>query len=599
MKKLSLRLLVLVSLGSSYAIQASEIETPLPGLYGFLRFPIEYFEHHEGHKECPGLSWIVNGIGYARHAGVSYPNCGPRGCTVPYSALVFNKSPFLLSGIFYNSVVPAANANPFLSISELSPLFEFHEKGVIFNVTGEGHTEYCGVPYRYGVVARLPVRDIEVVDIGGVDDMEGLSLGEVFQQRAEEFVPGDKTTNNFVFAARLDFISALNQIAIPPIPMVTYGDGTCANRTTIASEFNGGVSQRTDVGFPCVTDGVNVDPVNGYPSVGLIYRADGTIPSEIRWGDLTSNSQPILAADGSGIPQDGRGRFSDNVNYAAALAGDVSAQSKLFVVPTLTTAAGNPLSLGAQEIQTAITEAVQSVGGGAIDFLDENGIDFRDGRTQGVGDLDVEFFVGRNWEYCENEFFTDLKFVIRFPTADRLCNCKQVLRQPAGNNKHYEVMGGFVGGWDINDRYKFMTDLTVSKVLKANIFAPATFKGSTVKYIGPCITVQTDWWYLVYHADLSVFACEGCGFDLGYELYYKNVDKICGFQKTAIDFFGNDQPIDPSKLAVNTQRLANKARVALFSKLEHCEFLAGWSWVFSGYNSPRDIDWYLSVSAYF
>ena len=599
MKKLSLRLLVLASLGSSCAVQASEFITPLPGLYGFLRFPIEYFAHHgkdEEHKECPKLAWIINGIGYHRHAAVSYPNCGPRGCTVPYSALIFNRSPFLLSGIFYDSVVPAANANPFLSVSELSPLFELNENGVIFNVTGEGYTEYCGVPYRYGVVFRLPVRDIEVLDIGGVDDMEGLSVGEVFQQRNEEF-NDDPANRNYVFAARLDFISALNQIALPPISMVHYGNGTCTDRTTIASEF--GSSANQDVGYPCVTDGVNVDPVNGYPPVALIYRADGTMPSELRWGDLTSNAQPILAADGSGIPQDGRGRFSDNVNYAAALAGDVKAQSKLFVVPTLNNAGNFPMSAGAQAIQEAIVEALPSVGGGAIDFLEENGVDFRDGRTQGVGDLDMEFFVGRNWEYCENNFFTDLKLVIRFPTADRICNCKQVLRLPAGNNKHYEIMGGFVGGWDINDRFKWMTDLTVAKVLKANVFAPATFKGSTVKYIGPCITVQTNWWYLVYHTDLSVFAREGVGFDIGYELFYKNVDKICAFQKTAVDFFGNEQPIDPSKLAVNTQRLANKARVAFFSKWDNFEVLGGWSWVFSGYNAPRDIDWYLSLSAYF
>lgn len=580
MKKLSLRLLVLVSLGSAYALQASEIETPLPGLYDFLRFPTEYFEEHEEHEECAPWKWAVNALGYARHADQGFPNCGPRGCTVPYAQLVFGVPlPFFLSTEFADGV--PAGANPFLAFAQLNPILDYHEAGVIFNVTGENHFEYCDVPYRYGVTFRLPVRDIDVVNLAG-NDFIIPAVDSVYQQRLETF---DGVTNT-VFAARLDFLASLNTAPVVPQPFVFFGDGVLP--TTIAGQ---------DVG---VTIPVTA---TGIPGVGLIERADGTMPINDVWGALITNAQPILQADGSGIPQDGRGRFSDTINYASgAVSTDAAVQSELFVVPTLKGSDGT-MSAGALAIQAAINAAVLNIPGSVFSFLQANGLDFVDGRNRGVGDLDVEFFLGRNWEYCDNEFWTDVKFVVRFPTADRLCNCKQLLRQPLGNNKHYEVMGGFAGGWDINERWKWMTDLTVSAVLKANeiVAAPFKSKDATIpKKIGPCITAQTHWWYLVFHTDVSVFACEGCGFDLGYELFFKSIDKVCLFQKTAIDFFGQEKPVDPTKLMLPiTQRLANKARVAFFSKWNECEILAGWSYVFAGYNSPRDMDWYLSFTAYF
>lgn len=612
MKKLSLKLLMLTTLSSTLVTQASELVTPLPLLYGFGRFPYEYFEHdkeescfstkHEKegghgaagehgaeHKECSHFKWMVDGLGYYRHASESFPTCGPRGCTVPYADLVFGIStPFLLANEFANGIAPVANNNPFLAFATINPLLDYKESGVIFNIFGESHFEYCDTHYRYGITFRLPVRDINITNECGLSDLVRESVADVYQQRNETTLD-DPIKTNFVFAARLDFVSALNRVAIPAQPMVVYGDGTCANKTTIASQ---------DVGFDCLNPAV-VDVAGGNPSVALIARADGTMPSDEIWGEQTSATQPILQANGTGIPQNGRGRFNDQQDYATGgLAADVDAQSKLFVVPTLN--GDNEMSTGALAIQSAINSALLSLPDSVFSFFESNGIDFCEGRSQGVGDLDVEFFIGRNWEYCEQEFWTDLKFVVRFPTAERLCNCKQILRQPLGNNKHWEVMGGFAGGWDINDRWKWMTDLTVSAVLKANEIVAAPFKGNSVKKIGPCITAQTHWWYLVYHTDISVFACEGCGFDVGYELFFKSIDKVCLFQNKAIDLFGVEQSVDPTKLmSPITQRMCNKMRVAIFSKFNNCEIFGGWSYAFAGYNAPKDMDWYLSFTAYF
>lgn len=590
MKKISSHLLMLLSLGGSITLQASELITPLPLLYGYGRFPYEYFEHHEKEEECSHLTWMVDALGYARHAAVSFPNCGPRGCTVPYADLVFGvPTPFLLADEFAGGITPE-NTNPFLSFAMLNPVLDYKEAGVIFNIFADGHFEYCDVPYRYGVTFRLPVRDIDVTNQCGLSTLVSPALEDLYQQRLETTEDAPIVTN-YVYAIRLDLLSALNRVAIPVESMVVYGDGTCTNRTEIAG-VDAGYPCTTDVGFP------NVDTVTGRPPVAVISRPDGTMPVLSRWGEQTSNSQPIVQADGSGLAQDQRGRFNDTQNYADALGLDVRAQSKLFVVPTL--AGDNTMSAGAMAIQEAINTAITALPNSVFSFFDANGIEFCDGRTQGVSDLDVEFYIGRNWEYCDQEFWTDLKLVVRFPTGERLCTCKQLLKQPVGNNHHWEVMGAFAGGWDISERYKWMTDLTVSAVLKANEIVAAPFKGNNVKKIGPCITAQTHWWYLVYHTDLSVFACDGCGFDIGYELYFKSIDKVCLFQKTAVDLFGQVQDVDPTKLmSPITQRMSNKARVALFTKVNNCEVFAGWSYTFAGYNAPKDIDWYLALTAYF
>lgn len=597
MKKVSLQLLVALSLGNTIILPISNIETPLPGLYGFLHFPSqEYLEPCCDREDCwLPWAWTVNALGYARQANVAFPRCGSDDCTVPYAQLIFGvPSPFALSGIFFNSVIPANNTNPFLEIAQLDPHVAYREAGVIFNVTGEGCFELCDVPYRYGVTARLPVRFIDVINTCSVSDLVsvGGDIHELYLQRNEVF--GDGTTNNptktnFVFAARLDFVSALNRIAIPAEPMVVYGDGTGANRTLIAAQ---------DVGYPFPAGPVDV--TNGNPCIAVIARADGTMPINDVWGDRTSDSQPVLAGNGTGVAQDARGRFSDAVDYAT-LSNDTVAQSKLFIVPTLKGVTGdstNDMSTGALAIQSAINSALLSVPGSVFNFLDEAGLEFCDGHTEGAGDLFVELFLGRNWG-CDDAWWTDVKFVVRFPTADRLCNCKQVFRQPTGNNHHYELMGGLAGGWDSHGCWKWMTDLTVAAALKENEIVAAPFTGSTVRNIGPCITARTNWWYLVFHTDLTVLACENCGFDVGYELYYKHGDTVCLCQNTAVDFLGNVQPLDPLLLQRATQRLANKARVALFAQCGNCEILGGWSYVVSGYNVPRDADWYISFTAYF
>jgi hypothetical protein len=269
----------------------------------------------------------------------------------------------------------------------------------------------------------------------------------------------------------------------------------------------------------------------------------------------------------------------------------------LWIVPTLTDQ--NLLSTGALAIQAAINLAIANLDGSVADFLFENGIDFCDGRNQGLGDFDLELYLGRNWG-CDQEYWTDLMFGVTFPTGDALCDCKQVLRQPTGNDHHFEIHGGFAAGWDACSWVKLMCDLQGFAVLSHNEKVAAPFKGATVKNIGPCVNADVKWSYLLGHIDLSFFASDCCGFDFGYELYHKGCDNICLCQKTAVEFIDRgEQLLDASVLTKNTNRTAHKLRVGFFSLIGDCEIFGGWSHVVAGKNIGRETDWYMSMSVNF
>jgi hypothetical protein len=602
MKKLSLALLTVFGLGGALTVQARVITTPLPSLYGYLRYPIEYFQPKKDKDDC-SWAWQVGGLAYARHGDKAYPNCEVKSTDccdddmVPYSTLVFGKSAFSFAEIFVDAAVPAAtvNPNPFITIATVVPDFDYHEQGVIFSADVETNFSWCDTDYRVGFAARLPVRDIQVTDICGLSELiiDG-EIADVYQQRNEVY--GDDGVNgptktNYVYAARLDFLTELNRIAIPVQSLVNYANAVQANQITIAEQ---------QVGAP-------VDLLNN-PGIAVIGRTNGTMPTADVWGAPASQiTGGTVASDGSGIANDARGRFVNTANFyngaTPRLENNVPAQKQLFVVPTLNgSAAGaneNTISAGALNVQSAINSSISGLPT-LQNFIDINGLNFCDGRTKGVGDLDLEVYFGRNWQYCDYDIWTDLKFTVQFPTSKKLCDCKELLKQPLGNDGHYEIWGGIAGGFDPCSRLKFMADLTVAKVLSHQEKVAAPFKGATVKNIGPCINADIDWWYLVGHADLTFFACDNCGFDVGYEIYHKGEDNIDLCVKTATDLLGNtDQPLDACVLSKYTNRTANKMRVGFFTMANDCEILGGWSYTFAGKNAPRDTDYYLSFTVNF
>ena len=72
-----------------------------------------------------------------------------------------------------------------------------------------------------------------------------------------------------------------------------------------------------------------------------------------------------------------------------------------------------------------------------IDFFAGQGIDFtKPERVVGVGDLDVEWYIG----YGKlSDWYVDGIIGARFPTGTRPKNAAHIYYQPTGNKHHFEL----------------------------------------------------------------------------------------------------------------------------------------------------------------
>lgn len=584
MKKLLLPVLAACGIMGMSQLFAREVRTPLPLDRDFFlnHYPVQYQWEVQDDECC----WNANvaGMGYYRSADAAY-SCRDSRCKVPWSTLIFGSADFTLGQAFPNGTTlnpngtPSIPMNPFVDISQIHPRFEYREVGAMFFGEVGGSFSWCDVNYRFGLRGRLPFRDIDVTNTCPERLFDTNPLSQVWLE-ALEVVPATviqpNPTPNKVFAGRLDFLSHLLRLRqIPPQLLVNYRDASQSNQITMASEPVGAA--------------INVS--QGLPCVAVIQ---GATPPAGLWG------QQVTAIDGvvndNGSVTGTRNQFVAATDYTP-LQGNTAAQSTLFVVPSLKD--DLTMSAGSVKIRDAVETAIADLEGNIQPFIERTGLSFCDGRTKGVGDLDLELFMGRNWG-CEGAFWTDVMFGVRFPTGKKVKNCLNLMQQPTGNNGHYEVRLGAAAGYDICSWIKFWVDGSWSWVLRHRECLAAPFKGATVKNIGPCINGDVKWDYFVGHADFSFFASDCCGFDIGYEPYYKRCDRIKLCQTTATDFAGRTgQLLDAGVLEANTKRIAHKVRVGFFTILGDCSIQAGWSHTVAGKNISRDTDWYLTLGVQF
>lgn len=592
-----LSLCLLLSCGYGYG---REILTTLPLYYAPYHFPLNPYQDDK--------DWYVNlrGSAYYRSADDAFSNCDST-CKVPFTTLIFGKSDFTLADAFTDSSVDnALPLNPFVTISTLTPRFDYNEKGAMFEMTG-GAKFGCEKKWHAGARARLPIREIDVQEVCGNEgnDLIGVTLSDVYRQRQESIKiasgpdAGAENTN-LVWAARLDFLSHILQIALnndgTPEPMVFYNNpAENGGRITIAGE---NVSDN-------ILAAATPPFLTNTPMVAVIDSANGSIPESVRWGDVNSNITGVVAPDGSGLSNLQRGRFAGDVAYYTPLSTNVPAQSKLFVVPTIndtnntggyTAALQTP---GATTIQSQINAAIENLDTSVEAFIQESGLDFCDGRSKGLGDLDLELYAGYDWDFC-HPLYTDLILGFRFPTGDKVCDCKQVLKQPTGNGGHYEVRTGFQGGVDVTRWFKVRGDFFYAWVLNGTESIPATFQGATIKNIGPCVPAKIHWGYLFANLDATFFANDCCGFNIGYQVYHKGCDHVQFCQATATDLAGRpNQPLDASVAQMLTNRTQHKILAEFFLSTSSCEFFTGYDYAVAGKNAPVDSDFYLGIKVAF
>lgn len=590
------------------ALSAREVRTPLPLYKGYIHYPVD---RNRVIENCLYLDINVWGAGYARSAINGYgPKRSDKHCSCPQpaepadcgdsnkvdlAALLFGSSDFRLAETFAGGVVGTAVNNPFLTISTISPRFDYREMGAFF---GCDVTQRLGCEdrWRFGARARLPYRDIEQ-ELKADSDLVGETLEDVYLIRQETNTfqePSHAPVTNSVFAARLDFLSSLERIAFTANggteALVKYRDPNKANDITIGGQN--------------LSDNDVLDTV--HPFVEAIQSNNGEAPTSVRWAARPTDGSTIINADGSGLSDLQRGRFSTTQNYTT-LGQDTFAQSKLWIVPDIAvtgpTAGG--FTQSATTVGTEIANSVNALTEKSIEgFIKAKGIDFGSGRTKALGDFDLEFFVGYDPDWCTchcEDFWGEFQLGIRAPTGKKVKDPLKLLMQPTGNNGHFEFRPGIAGGCKHWGDIYLNFDLTYSWVLKAREKLPAAFAGATIKNIGPEVDGKVSWGYFWGHVNLTFLHPKSkcIGLTIGYEAYVKQKDKIHFDCPQAFDFNGTLQTLDAKLLECRSNSVANKIRAEIFFAGDCCNLFGGFSQVFSGKNVTRDTDLYLGLNVNF
>lgn len=589
MKKNILSILALFLIMNTQ-VYGRTILTTLPLYYAPYHYPLDYFQDDK--------NWYVDirGGAYYRSANQAFSDCEGT-CKVPFSTLIFGVPDFTIAETFTDATISPTEfpGNPFVSIATLSPRFDYREHGAVFGVCG-GARFGCEERWHAGARARLPIREIDVKEICGgsaeASDLTGESLAAVYQQRQETNDFAGSENSNTVFAARLDFLSALNRVAVTAtgssVPMVIYSDPDNSGHISIAAVDATG--QQPSVG-PLQTN---------QPPVAVIDSTNGSVPTSVRWGNLNSSITGVVAANGSGLTNLERGRFASDVTYTP-LGANTPAQRQLFVVPTINDsgASAGQMTAGSRQIQNAINAAILSIDTSVEAFLLTTSLNFCDGRTKGLGDLDLELYFGRDWCECR-PFFTDITVGFRFPTADRICDCRNILQQPLGDNGHYQARVGAQMGWDATSWVKLRGDFFYAWVLRRCEQVPASFRGALVRNFGPCVPAEVSWQYLFANADVTFFASDCCGFNIGYQVYHKRKDHIDFLQSTATDFAGRpNQPLSDCVAELLTEQTQHKILAEFFLATNYCELFTGYDYAVAGKNAPVDTDFYLGMRVNF
>ncbi len=562
---------ICIVLAIYFSAQARQLVTPLDLQRGPLNKPYTDISRND--------SWLINiwAGGYERSAKQAYNH---NGCEVPLSTLFFNKANFNPQEAFANSTVAASTftLNPLLATSILGPRVRYEEKGAVVGLDVQHCFHEC---WRLGVRASIPAKKIRIKRLpshgNGMSDLGGETIDEFLGERIET-VNGAAIKS---FAYRLDFLTKLPYTCKPcptaSLPIVNYADTDFPPNNPISIS-------KQDITNQSGT------PVSALESTsGSLPRGPWAIP------EATAQALPILNADGSNLPDQGRGRFASSVVYTP-LGNDSAHQAMLFIVPSVV---GTTTTQEARVIQAQVEEVLVCIAPEAEDIFANCGISFSSQSLSGAGDLDTEFYTGHFFSPC---FYVEGYAGVRWPTAKRSNKPQFVFRPSLGNNGHYELKAGAQAIWKPCRWAALRGDITGHGVLRASECVAASFVGAQIKNIGTPVRANVHWSYYLLHVDMLFTPpnCHGFGGVIGYENYHKTCDHLNFCTSKAIDCLGVTQPLDAHLIRKNTNATSHKVRGEAFIELwRWLQVFGGASKVFSGRNVPKETEWYVGINAYF
>jgi len=523
--------------------------------------------------------------------------------TVPLSMLFFGKASFKGEEAFANGMLVNPGGSIGLRYAKLSPRFDYNEAGAVIGLHLQRRFNQES-KWHFGARASVPIKVIEMEQRRscGSERFEE-TLADMIVEYQQQFTD-EKPNAHLVAAYRLDFLSALMWTSTKPL--VYYGNGS--DNSMIAEVEITPVSQ---AGFS-----------GSIAPVSALRQNDGRLPAPTpdtppvatpSYYPLAQDvdvgvSPPVptnpLAADGSGGSNQTRLTFVKAQNYAAGLALNRDAQSKLFIVPNTQGAGNGVLETNGLLIQNKIQYLLNQLNlterDSAEQFFKDHCVSFcLSDYVAGFGDLDTEFYIGREFKHG----FVDGILGVRFPTGKKPDDARRIFYQALGNKGHFEFKGALEGGWHPCDWFALRSYLSYSYVFSAKECRAPAFCGATIKNIPAGCAVEADvkWDYFLGNIDFNWFHPDNpnLGCTLGYELYAKRNDRVCFCCTKALDFFSNEETLSNYILECGTNTMTHKIRGEIFDRIGFCEFFGGGSWIFAGRNAMKETELHIGVAIYF
>lgn len=541
--------------------------------------------------------------------------------TSPLAALLFGKSVFKAEEAFYGGMLDVeqmAQSNPYISFANISPRLEYSEKGLYAGI--EAHRKVGDTrTWRIGARASVPFKVIEVKRSPDCPLAE--TLEDVLNVGMPLICPeGVFNLENLpTFAYRLDFLSSLgiptaSSCGLAHNGIIVWGDGlsTCPETTGITRISCIDITNRDGQVPPVLAEYITSCCPPGVPP--LSTTLSGTLGAS---GKVTDAGAALID---QGLYQFG----FPLINYAAGLGQDRQAQSKLWIVPNVTSQ-----DEGARAAANAIHEAVQMIlntldyqnKDSAEYFLAQKGIFFNNSRTQGVGDLYTELYAGYHPD--ERNWYSDMIVGIKFPTGGKHVDPSRTLFVPTGNNGHAEVSFGGEAGWQPRRWFAMRAYLAGVHVCTETERRAVAFKGATIKNVGPAIDVAVNYNYVTSRFEFTFYHpyTPDLGCAVGYELFARGKDHVCcssprcpldtscGCQSPtskivdnkAYDLLGFLREIDCKLYGCGTSSLTHKLTGDIFYRCcnGYFDLFGGGSYVIAGRYAMKETEAHIGVAINF
>lgn len=595
---------------------ASDFHSPLLALEG----PVRFVADVEGRDDSSVKFWTTVS---RRQASQGFMNHGSS--AVGLSNLIFNEDGFRVADIFSDSYVPSATEAylPLLRTARISTRATYSEVAIVIG------TQWMYPVYedrgRFGIRARVPFKyaEIEREDLSGLPG--GAQLEDVVAVQPVAAIPGGAGAPEILPAEqsrmmRFDFAEALTQ----------SNDLNSVFKFDDEPEMGGNkLSALDDNNQTTAKNRLAVV----YSPVGLVPKVPD-IPSNIavalKVADLPGGpglainqiptSYVSLPADGEvspgkiykidAIAGKYRGLLDDNAVNADERRAHQRTKETMWLIPygyeatpgTLTMA--GTLQGGSMFILNDLTGRVTE---NVYQWFHARGYDFEGGPRQGLGDIEIEAFYQQDFV---PEMTGEALVGVRIPID---CD-RQFYASPykarLGNGGHWEVLAGGGIGWTMKKLINLKFHGQYSFVLPEIEEVCATFKGSTIKGIGPRQEASIEWSYATLNLDCTFFHPDShtCSGVIGYQLYWKGKDKVAyknakaeswlgqKYNKTTKQFEENLVDLDSSLLAANTDAISHRLRLEFSLRIgSYCEILLGGAYTLAGKHVARDLDTHFGV----